>query len=150
MPHPSLEVLLAAQRIALEQSNTFDLEAYLTPSQRDQYYSTILRRSPPRPPPTPLPSLDPSSSKRTLDDLSSTEGGESTPKKPKIPGLQGLHWKQRQKKLAEMARAEAEAEAGIVEEPTMDPSTSTTPHGTPEKGKVKQEIDSLPASASYW
>ena len=155
-----LDVLLYAQKLSTERGSKFDIESFLTPSQRVKYYTTVLKRSPPKPPSTKLPyttSIDPPLTplKRPIEDVES--GGspaveDNTPKKPKLPsGLAGLHWKQRQKKLAEIARLEAEGER--FDPDTLlpigeTPSTPVLP--TTNKVKVESKPESLVHSASYW
>ena len=168
-PAPSLDVLLQTQQIATEKGLIFDIEAFLTPAQRIQYYATVLHRSPPRAPPPPLPQITipstPISAKRPTDDEVATPGSVmddhgATPvgtpvstKRAKLPGLAGLHWKKRQKKMAELARLEAE---GIKVDPesllSPPPETpSMVQSGAVVDGK-KREVDkgSVQDSASYW
>jgi len=167
---PSLDVLLYAQQLAQERGNVFDIESFLTPSQRIQYYATVLHRSPPRAPPPPLPQVTvpstPVSAKRPIDEEAATPGSVmdenaatlvGTPvstKRAKLPGLAGLHWKKRQKKMAELARLEAE---GIKVDPEslLSPPPETpqaAQNGTTVDGKKRGEVDkdSVQGSASYW
>jgi len=156
---PSLEVLVYAQKLAQQNGQIFDIEAFLTPEQRAQYYTTVLHRSPP-PTSVPLP-LTPvhTGAKRPLEDdtgsaaspagtPSAEEGGEK--KRPKIPGLAGLHWKQRQKKLAEIAKLEAEGEkvdyeTFLAPTPKEPPASTSLADGMDGKSK-----GSILDTASYW
>ena len=152
-------MLLYAQQLAQQRGQMFDIEAFMSPQQRAEYYTTVLHRSPP-PVSVPLP-LTPMHTgvKRPLeDDTASIASPAGTPgaeegsekKRPKIPGLAGLHWKQRQKKLAEIAKLEAEGEK-VDYETFLAP----TPKEPPASAALTDGLDaksrgSIPDSASYW
>ena len=166
-PAPSLDVLLYAQQLAQEKGTIFDIESFLTPSQRVQYYATVLHRSPPRaPPPLPQITIPSTPIKRAVDEEVSTpisidEHVPQTPlgtpisaKRAKLPGLAGLHWKKRQKKMAELARLEAEGikvDPESLLSPPAEPAP-LVPNGAVVDGRKKVDVDkdSVQDSASYW
>ena len=110
-PAPSLQVLLLAKEIAEKRGQVFDAESFMTKEQRAEYYTRILLRSPP---PSPRPILKRERAPSMVDESARTPGSTAedghTPKK-RMPNFANMHWRQRQKKMAEWAAAEAAAAA---------------------------------------
>jgi hypothetical protein len=178
MPTYPLEVLLEAQQVASQRNEYFDILSYMSHEQRDLYLTKWYGHplihpqrhphqqqlhppqpqtpqviqptpisSPPPPPPVdpeiePEPEIDPNHPPPTPQTLQ------------KIPDLSHLHWKQRQKRLAQIASGEIDVNSPLLLPPGSTPLNITIipdpPSGVGAYKRVEIDRTDVSKSASYW
>ena len=153
---PSLQVLMLAQQLALERGQLLDVESFMTPFQRAEYYALVLGRSPPpvQSPPTPTSATKPLMENGDLEERPPISTTQSTPTptptpaptpsistpdvqaKKTVPNHTNLNWRKRQKKLAELAIREARMTSEPITPVNKDlsalPDMTIGGHGTPD------------------
>ncbi|WVQ71629.1 hypothetical protein IAR50_001169 [Cryptococcus sp. DSM 104548] len=178
-PHLTpLPVLLEAQRIATARGQILDIQALMSPAQREEYRSSIG---------LPGKNRDDEEEEQKEDEREKegekeaekgkegerVDGHEATPtdtpapsdpasvtaspapaaRKPfKMPDLSHLHWKQRQKRLAHIAREQELLAKGQITEMSIftEDGVPQPKTRTKEKLLTNTEKEAIRDSASYW